>query len=205
MTSRILKNTPGSALVVKLGGSLEGHLPALLPVVRRSPRPLLIVPGGGKFADAIRALGASDEAAHWMAIAAMDQYGWLIASRGLPSTARIQVPTTPVVLLPYCAARRLDPLPHSWDVTSDSIAAWVAGTLSLPLVLLKSVDGITRKGRIVSRVSRSVPTDVVDPVFIPYVLGNKIPAVIINGTCPQRVEDFLQGRPVPGTGIGTTF
>jgi len=42
-------------------------------VLRASPRPLLIVPGGGVFADTVRQLVVNDDAAHWMAIAAMDQ------------------------------------------------------------------------------------------------------------------------------------
>jgi aspartokinase-like uncharacterized kinase len=46
---------------------------------------LVVVPGGGPFADAVRAvdrqLGLSDTAAHWMAIAAMDQYAQVIVER----------------------------------------------------------------------------------------------------------------------------
>ena len=44
-------------LVVKLGGSLHAS-PALahwLTALKRYPRPLTIVPGGGPFADAVRA------------------------------------------------------------------------------------------------------------------------------------------------------
>ena len=33
------------------------------------------------------------------------------------------------VLAPYQWLREADPLPHSWDVTSDSISAWVAGQI----------------------------------------------------------------------------
>ncbi len=100
---------------------------------------LLIVPGGGPFADTVRDIdrqvGLSDDAAHWMAILAMDQYAHLIASR-LPSGEVVCGPDeiesalkrrrTPV-LAPYQWMRDADPLPHSWDVTSDSISAWVAG------------------------------------------------------------------------------
>ena len=41
-------------LVVKLGGSLYEQVPELVPVFQQSPRPLFIVPGGGRFADAVR-------------------------------------------------------------------------------------------------------------------------------------------------------
>jgi aspartokinase-like uncharacterized kinase len=40
------------------------------------------------------------------------------------------------VLAPYSWLRRADPLPHSWDVTSDSIAAWVAGQVRARRLLL---------------------------------------------------------------------
>jgi aspartokinase-like uncharacterized kinase len=42
------------------------------------------------------------------------------------------------VLAPSRWLREADPLPHSWDVTSDSIAAWVAGAVGARrLVLIK--------------------------------------------------------------------
>jgi len=42
------------------------------------------------------------------------------------------------VLAPSRWLREADPLPHSWDVTSDSIAAWVAGAAGASqLVLVK--------------------------------------------------------------------
>ena len=45
------------------------------------------------------------------------------------------------MLLP--AALPLDALPASWEVTSDSIAAWVAGEAGAGrLVLVKEVDGL---------------------------------------------------------------
>ena len=42
------------------------------------------------------------------------------------------------VLAPYQWMRDADPLPHSWDVTSDSISVWVATQVGAErLVLLK--------------------------------------------------------------------
>lgn len=141
--------------VVKLGGGVFSH-PALLDSVVRvivesaKEVALLVVPGGGAFADAVRGidarLGLSGDAAHWMAVLAMDQSAYLIAGR----TERAQVVTSPAqiapvanagrvpVLAPFEWLRQADPLPHTWDVTSDSIAAWVAGALGArSLVLIK--------------------------------------------------------------------
>jgi dihydroneopterin aldolase len=93
-----------------------------------------------------------------MAILAMDQYAHLLVAR-LPDSV---LATTIAevhdalgkgalpVLAPARWLREADPLPHSWDVTSDSIAAWVAGMLGAPrLVLLKpagahGVDAVDR-------------------------------------------------------------
>jgi aspartokinase-like uncharacterized kinase len=174
-------------------------------VLLASPRPLLVVPGGGIFADTVRNSPADDDSAHWMAIAAMEQYGLLIASRGIPATGVLESPDRPVVFLPYCCMRTFDPLPHSWDVTSDSIAAWIADSLRAELLVLKSADGISSGGNVADHILTPVATDVVDPFFLPFVLEKNIPVTIINGSRPDLLEQFLRGDPVPGTRIGTTF
>jgi 5-(aminomethyl)-3-furanmethanol phosphate kinase len=195
----------GSPVVVKLGGSLCNQVPDLVPRLLACGRPLFIVPGGGIFADVVRKLQVDDDSAHWMAIAAMDQYGWFIVSQGIMATTLLKVPDRQVVFLPYCSMRQHDPLPHSWDVSSDSIAAWVADFLRLDLVLLKSVDGIVENGSLIKQVKNPIKTEVVDPFFIPFVLERKITATIINGSRFDRVDKFMRGQTVPGTKIGTTF
>ena len=202
---RFAREMGENALVVKIGGSLLTRIPDLIPVLKASRRTLFIVPGGGIFADAVRRANVDNDAAHWMAIAAMEQYGWLLSSEGMPVTAQFKIPSSTTVFLPYTCLRENDPLPHTWDVTSDSIAAWIAGALHVDLLLLKSTEGITGADGLQERVSESVKTDVVDPFFIPYVLKNRIHSAIINGSDPVRVQDFLKGLPVPGTIIGTTF
>ena len=122
---------PRTPLVVKLGGSLHHRVPDIVPLLCKSERPLLVVPGGGLFAEAVRQEQEADDAAHWMAIAAMEQYAWVIASHGMRTTDILAVPETTAVFLPYISMRQRDPLPHSWDVTSDTIAAWIAAELGL--------------------------------------------------------------------------
>jgi 5-(aminomethyl)-3-furanmethanol phosphate kinase len=194
-----------SPLVVKLGGSLYEHIPELVTTLKQSPRPLLIIPGGGRFADNVRASELPDEEAHWEAIAAMDTYGRYLSIFGFDATDHLSIPAKTIVFLPYRSMRYYDPLPHSWDVTSDTIAAWVAGRLGLDLVVLKSVDGIRIGGTLSLAISQPLETDVVDPCFIPYVLQNGIRTIIINGSVPETVIKFLRGDPVPGTRISTTF
>jgi hypothetical protein len=192
-------------MVVKLGGSLCNHVPDLVRAFLASARPLFIVPGGGMFADVVRRFPLDNDSAHWMAIAAMDQYGWYVSSQGITATSLLQEPVSPVVFLPYCSVRKHDPLPHSWDVTSDSIAAWIADMLGLDLLLLKSVDGILEDGRLKEQVNIPVKTEVTDPFFIPFVLRKRIKTTIINGSRIERVGEFLRGETVSGTRVGTTF
>jgi 5-(aminomethyl)-3-furanmethanol phosphate kinase len=193
------------AIVVKLGGSLYNHVPELVTAIRSSPIPLFIVPGGGRFADAVRAAGLPDDEAHWEAITAMDTFGRHLASFGFDVTDKLSIPVKNTVFLPSHSMRYYDPLPHSWDVTSDTIAAWVAERLGLDLVVLKSVDGILVGDSLSEIISKPLVTDAVDPCFIPYVLKNRIRTTIINGTVPERVAEFLAGSQVPCTRIGTTF
>lgn len=144
--------------MVKLGGGLArapGGLAAAATTVRRAAEhsPLLVVPGGGVLADAVRAaqgdLGLSPTAAHWMAILAMDQYAHAIACAmpdavvvhdQLEIRAALELGRVPV-LAPYRWMLAADVLPHRWEATSDSVAAFVAGALEAELlILLKPVS-----------------------------------------------------------------
>ncbi|HXG44177.1 MAG TPA: hypothetical protein VNJ71_05385 [Gemmatimonadales bacterium] len=145
--------------VVKVGGSLA-RLPGALERVgkalaqARAGRPIVVIPGGGPFADTVREFdrrsGLSPDAAHWMAILAMDQFGYVLGDRipgGLVVTdarevaealQRHQVP----ILAPARWLRAADELPHRWEVTSDSLAAYLAVLLGADeLVLVKPVAG----------------------------------------------------------------
>jgi aspartokinase-like uncharacterized kinase len=199
------KPEPRKAIVVKIGGSLYDNAPELATALKASHCPLFIVPGGGRFADVVRESGLPDDDAHWEAIAAMDTFGRYLATFGFELTDHLSIPGKNAVFLPSRSMRDNDPLPHSWDVTSDTIAAWAAGRLGLDLVVLKSVDGIRTGNSLLEKVTKPVITDVVDPCFIPYVLQNRIRTTIINGTFPERVAGFLAGSLVPCTRIGTTF
>ena len=190
-------------LVVKAGGSLISEIPALYALLAASGRTLLVVPGGGRFADAVRECGAEGTPAHWMAICAMEETAWLWVAAGAVPAESLHAPVTGVsVLLPYRVMRDADPLPHSWDVTSDTIAAWVAAARGAPLLLLKSVDGIFADGAVCAEVPEGVEqgcveTDVVDAAFLPFARASGISWAIVNARRPERVRSFLAGgRPV---------
>jgi aspartokinase-like uncharacterized kinase len=198
--------SPAPPLVVKVGGSLFDRVVPLLEIFREAGRPVLIVPGGGKFADLVRRLDVSEDAAHWMAIAGMEQFSWYIASHGVRATSALAPPSEVTVLLPYCALREIDPLPHSWDVTSDTIAAWVAKELPADLLLLKSVDGIHHRRRLLSRVEDpSITSDEVDPAFIRFVFEHDLRARVVNGRHDDRVRRALRDEAVVGTLVDPRF
>jgi len=150
--------TTGRLTVVKVGGGLTaiaGALDAVATALAAAARRqrLLVVPGGGPFADSVRRFAdsapLSDAAAHWMALLAMDQYGHVLAERipaplvEEPGAIAGTVGSAGVaVLAPSRWMRAADVLPHSWGATSDSVAAFVAGALDAErLVLVKPVDG----------------------------------------------------------------
>jgi hypothetical protein len=148
----------GTDLVIKVGGGLLGHVDHFQRVIAAVSdasltRRVVVIPGGGPFADAVRrvderlALGA--EEAHWMAVLGMDQYAHLLAARieaGVVVSTRAEVAAAHrsrrvPVLAPSTWLKAADPLPHSWDVTSDSIAAWVAAELGAVHLLLVKPPG----------------------------------------------------------------
>ena len=177
-------------LVVKVGGGLlarGGDLDRALRAIAEAAREqrLLIVPGGGPFADAVRdvddRLRLSDEAAHWMAVLAMDQYAHVIAER-LAGAALVSGPRDIAdalasgripVLAPSSWLRDADPLPHTWDVTSDSIAAWVAGAVGAERLILIKPSGASGE-------------DVVDPYF-----SRALPAGVVSACVPIDRLDVL--------------
>lgn len=142
--------------VVKIGGSLT-HTPDLgrwldaIATVKTAR--VVVVPGGGPFADAVRdaqrKLGFSDEAAHEMALRAMEQYALMLCAfnsafvaagseTGIETTLRAgKVP----VWLPVPMLGGRQDVPTNWDTTSDSLAAWLANKLNARrLVLVKSMN-----------------------------------------------------------------
>jgi dihydroneopterin aldolase len=142
-------------LVAKLGGSLSAS-PALrqwLAALLRYAGPLTIVPGGGPFADAVRraqeTLRFSDEAAHEMAIMAMEQYGRALCDLE-PQLVPVSTPQeaeaahrrgAAAIWRPVAMTRAAPQIPQSWDMTSDSLAAWYAREAGASaLLLIKSVD-----------------------------------------------------------------
>jgi aspartokinase-like uncharacterized kinase len=167
----------------------------------------VIVPGGGPFADQVRAAQKQwrfdDDAAHRMALLAMEQYGLMLAglhSRLRPAASRAEIararragatavwmPTRMVLGEPRIAA--------SWDVTSDSLAAWLAGLLAADrLVLVKSV-ALTGDRIAASTLARR---GIVDPVFPDYVAHNAGEAWCVDDARPADMARAFRTGQGPG-------
>ncbi len=138
--------------VIKLGGSLlkNGTLPACLHAAAHYPGQIVLVPGGGVFADQVRSSQKQwhfdDLTAHRMAILAMQQMALLCHGihsafpllhglRDLHAAARI------TIWSPELKELNDSTIAASWDITSDSLAVWLAEQLSATkLILVKSCD-----------------------------------------------------------------
>jgi 5-(aminomethyl)-3-furanmethanol phosphate kinase len=142
-------------VVVKIGGSFafSVHLRDWIEALAACAGRVVVVPGGGPFADTVRSaqkrMGFDDKAAHHMAVLAMEQYGWALASLSsalspADSTeaidrdlARGKVP----VWMPARMVRDAPDIAQSWDATSDSLAAWLGGRIGAGrLFLVKHVE-----------------------------------------------------------------
>lgn len=185
--------------IVKLGGSLMDRAPEITATLAGSKKNITVVPGGGEFADRIRNMDLDDDTSHWMAVLAMEQYGFYLSSLGLPEKFEPKKTPGVSVLLPYSWIRKTDPLPHSWDVTSDTISAWVAHETGCPLIILKSTNGLSKDGNHIAIVSEPADYPECDPCLVPYVLENGIEAAVINGRDPLSPGIFFGGGEVPGT------
>ena len=142
--------------VVKVGGSLlaSGRLRAVLASLAATRSvPLVVVPGGGVFADAVRtaqgALELDDALAHRLGLDAMGHMAQIFAAL---DPAYVVAPGIAACQTALEAGRLpvWDPLvlrdghpdiPESWSVTSDSLALWLGAELGADrVVLVKSAD-----------------------------------------------------------------
>ncbi len=211
--------------VIKVGGSLGqsrklADLTARLSELGRRHK-ILIIPGGGAFANVIRdydrRFGLDGDAGHWMAILAMDQYGHLISSlipdselvQGLADARNVLASGRVPVLLTYNLLFQTDVLPRSWDVTSDSIAAWVAGMAGArQLVLLKSVDGLFTDNpcshanvELLEKIdlNQLIRCRGVDRYFASILRKYRLDVWVVNGKHPERLTQLLDTGVTKGT------
>lgn len=139
-------------IVVKLGGSLSEskRLTAILKIVAAAQEPCVVVPGGGSFADAVRAAHKKhrlpESVSHRMALLAMHQTGMMLAAMNarLISAETIAAIHQAIadgnipVWLPSKLVEGDDTVSADWRTTSDALAARLAERLRAPVLLVKS-------------------------------------------------------------------
>ncbi|MEZ0317815.1 MAG: uridylate kinase [Methylophilaceae bacterium] len=198
--------------VVKLGGSLLGtpELKQWLEVfTRHGDGKVVIVPGGGIFADAVREsqklTDISDLVAHKMAVMAMDQFGVMmtglnpglvtaaseleIAERGWQHRAIVWLPSNMV-----CAD---DAIPASWQVTSDSLAAWLAAKLNAEHLIL-----VKQKRPSVAQISvdRLIKDGMLDEHFGDFIAGQTFKTWVLGKADHAAFNDGISHENPPPIG-----
>jgi aspartokinase-like uncharacterized kinase len=194
-------------IILKLGGSLIQSAKRIIKDVTEysnsTGETILIVPGGSIFADTVRKANPSQEAAHWMAILAMEQYGYYLADgTDVKLIDSLEIPGNDTyILLPYNLLKKNDKLPHTWDVTSDTIAAWVACKLKARFIKVTDVDGIYLNGTLQNELKAEEligKETCVDAELPNFLLKNNMNCEIVNGNCPGRVVNALKDN-ITGT------
>ncbi len=210
--------------VLKIGGSLAVQPEKLKALCLKlgeisKKHELLLVPGGGEFADGVRAadkrFSLSMQVSHRMAILGMDQYGLLLSNLIPDSCIIYRLEQVEDALdsgkLPVCLPSNLmqteDPLENSWEVTSDSITVYIAGRLHASKVLLVTdVDGIytsdPKKNPDAELINKLSAEELLAlnkwtsvDLFLPKLLLElQLECIVVNGQFPERIEAVLEGQ-----------
>lgn len=173
----------------------------------------LIVLGGGEFANLIRKydseINFSQETNHWTAIDCMDIIAKLVNDK-VESTKLVysiddaiaisDEGFTPIFVVSKFL-REDDPFECSWDVTSDSIAAYVAHSLNAKLLIVTNVNGIytqepkesgsTFISKIDAKTMLNFPESSIDVMLPTLLLKFGTNCYVVNGKYPERVLSLI--------------
>ena len=200
--------------VVKIGGSLFPEYDnTLCDYLSKSKEKLVLINGGGELANKLREYDEkynySSDANHWTAIKCMDIIGNLIADKNnqivlinkLEDISKVHKEGKIPLLLTYDLMKNEDPLEHSWNVTSDSIACWVASKINAKLLILSNVDGIyngnifSNNKKLIKNISANellfFEETSVDKCLPNLLIKYHLDCYIINGKYPDRVLSHL--------------
>ncbi|MEE9140686.1 MAG: hypothetical protein V3U18_07900 [Alphaproteobacteria bacterium] len=203
--------------MIKLGGSMavSAVLPAWLEVLSRSGgHPRVIVPGGGPFADQVRQVQKKrpfpDEAAHRMAVLAMEQYGLMLGALApgfRPAATLDEIRAVqgqghvPLWMAAKMTAGRGD-IPGRWQVTSDSLAAWLAVEANAELLLLvKSAEPPDAGAGGSVPVADLQRAGLVDESLASFIRGRDFAVRCVGPRGHRAMADALEGGPPPGVPV----
>ena len=150
-----------------------------------------------------------------MAILAMDQFGLLLSDimpnsrvfRQLENAKELSKAKVAAIFLPSNWMFQTDPLDNSWAVTSDSIAAYVAGRVNAgKVILVTDVDGVFTSdpkkhpdAKLIARLAAKKLLTLnqrtsVDRYLPNLLLETQIDCYVVNGKHPERIEAILAGQ-----------
>ncbi len=201
--------------VVKIGGSLFPE-DAIRLCKAITGKKALIICGGGEFANKIREydedINFSDTTNHKTAILCMDIIGMLLADKidGVIAVYSLEDAKKAVdngklpVLLPSKLFEYLDPLEHSWKVTSDSISVYISWLLKTKILIVTNVDGIYTKepshdgAKLIKDISAkkllNFGESSVDENLPELLLKYKLNCYVVNGKYPERTISIIEGK-----------
>ena len=192
--------------VVKIGGSLS-HDPALrgwlTELADVGGGRVVIVPGGGDFADKVRQYQAewrfNDLAAHNMCLLAMTQYALmmqgllpeLVLASSEAKVRRALRDGRVAIWVPTALMRDEPDAMSNWDTTSDSLAAWLSTVLNAErLIVVKSCP--IELGAPIEALASS---GIVDRRFLGYVEDANYLVEFFNKDDIERVHERLLNLP----------
>ncbi|WP_026608558.1 hypothetical protein [Methylocapsa acidiphila] len=200
-----------SLTVVKFGGSLlkSPYRAAWLAALAAWGGPLVLVPGGGLFADGVRnaqnAIGFDDASAHRMALLAMEQFAialgahsdaFVLAGSRPEFETALKVGKIPI-WLPSQMALADPTLPSTWEMSSDSLAAWLAETCGADrLLLIKSCDLTPPLS------ARELAEDqIVDPLFPRFAARSRAEVWLAGPASLAGAVETLRNGGMPGANV----
>jgi 5-(aminomethyl)-3-furanmethanol phosphate kinase len=201
--------------VVKVGGSLFPEYAVEL-CRALSGKSAMIICGGGALANILRnyhdKIDFSDTASHKSAILCMDILGILLADKvphavevcSLKQAYKALNENKLPILIPSIIIDDLDPLEHSWRVTSDSLSLYISHLLKAKLLIATDVDGIydqhpSKDGaQFIKNISAKKLLDFaetsVDEFLGELLLQYKSSCYVVNGKYPERVLSIIDGK-----------
>ena len=173
----------------------------------------LFVIGGGEFANLIRKydveIGFSQDVTHETAIDSMDILAKLLndklafteISYTIEEANRISDSNKIPIMICSEILKENEPFKHSWDVTSDSIAAYIASLLNAKILIATNVNGIYTKDPSLSGAELISEIDVnelltfdessVDLMLPALLIEHGLDCYVVNGEYPERVLSIM--------------
>ena len=208
--------------VIKIGGSLVEHIEKFKELIAKleeyfQVKKFALITGGGELADVVRKYyqeySLSETTAHWMAITTQNMLAKIVNAlikrksvlinhlTQIDNLLSTQIP----IIEPLNILKKNDDLPHSWDVTGDAIAIYVAKKINAKnVILLKDVDGLfsdygnTDPVQLVKSVHidelSKLEISPIDKHSLQLLKDSNINCWLVNGFEPSRILDILEGK-----------